>query len=144
MDQDFVQEVKNKKRFLKRYKKHNVRLARLEEKLITLNEQIKSVRTPKLSGMPRGGVPITIEDLIADKEMLEERISNMKSLRLSLKKDILKEIDTLEDVRYAEVLEMYFIDCLSFDDIAEELGYDTRHILRLYKQGIEQLVNSTK
>lgn len=53
---------------------------------------------------------------------------------------VLEEIDTLEDDRYVEVLESFFIDCKSFADIAEDTGYQERHVIRLYSQGIEELV----
>lgn len=141
MSQNIEAEIKRKKRFLYSYKNNKSRLLRLEEKLVLLEHRIESVKSPTLSGMPRGGVPVTLDDLLSDKELLQDRIKQLKSKCRLLKADILKEIDLLEDVRYSDVLELYFIECLSFDSISEDLGYSVRHILNLYKEAIIELVN---
>jgi len=139
MEDHEIQEIEKKKRSLKRYKKNLACIRRLEEKLALLDERIKSVKSPSLSGMPRGGVPVTTEDLIADKMELEERIKRLKRKKSSLKNQILEEIDSLEDPRYCEILEAFFIDCLSLDDIADKEGYTVRHVYRLYSEAVTQL-----
>lgn len=141
MEQNLKTELNRKKRFLKRYKSNRVRIARLEEKRADLDSRIKTVKSPSFSGMPRGGIKVTVEDLIADKIITEERIDNLKAKSKGLKRDILNEIDRLDDVRYTDVLELFFIDCLTFEDIAEELGYTERHIVRLYTDALEVLVS---
>lgn len=139
MEDHEIQEIEKKKRSLKRYKKNLACIRRLEEKLALLDERIKSVKSPSLSGMPRGGVPVTTEDLIADKMELEERIKRLNRKKSSLKSQILEEIDSLEDPRYCEILEAFFIDCLSLDDIADKEGYTVRHVYRLYSEAVTQL-----
>ena len=91
--------------------------------------------------MPRGGIKITVEDLIADKLLTEERIHTLKAKSETIKREILAEIDRLDDVRYTDVLELFFIDCLTFEEIAEELGYNERHIVRLYTEALDVLVD---
>lgn len=140
MSDVFYQEIERKKRSLKRYRKNLACIKRLEEKLDNLNERIKSVRSPNLSGMPRGGVPVTTADLIADKTDLEKRIERLKAKSRELKAAVYEEIDSLEESRYCEVLEARFIDGRTFEDIAEEMGYTERHIYTLYKEAIELLV----
>lgn len=138
--EDFeIQEIEKKKRSLKRYRKNNACIARLEEKLLTLDERIKSVKSPKYSGMPRGGTPVTVEELISDKVHLEKRIERLKIKKNRLKEDILEEIDSLDDPRYCEVLESYMIDCKSIADIAEDMGYTEVHIYNLYRDAIKTL-----
>lgn len=139
MESHEIQEIEKKKRSLKRYKKNLACIGRLEDKLALLDERIKSVKTPSLSGMPRGGTPITSADLIADKIELEERIERLKRKKSDLKRQILEEIDSLEDPRYCEILEAFFIDCLSLDDIADQEGYTVRHVYRLYSEAVTQL-----
>lgn len=134
-----VQEIENKKRSLKRYRKNLACIGRLEEKLFLLDERIKSVRSPNLSGMPRGSTPITVEDLIGDKEELEKRIDRLKKKTRSLKATILSEIDSLEDDRYCEILEAHFIDGLTLEAIADNMGYTERHIYKLYKKALVKL-----
>lgn len=131
-----IQEIESKKRSLKRYKKNKALVGRLEEKLALLEDRLTSVRSPKYSDMPRGGTPVTVEELISDKIELEERIERLKGKGKDLKSEILEEIDTLEDIRYAEVLESYFIDGISLEDIAENEGYTVRHVYRLYSEAV--------
>lgn len=139
METQDIQEIKKKKRSLKRYKINLACIGRLEEKLTLLDERIKSVRSPNYSGMPRGGTPVTIEDLLSDKSDLEKRISRLKDKGRRFKDQILDEIDSLEDPRYCEVLEAYFIDCKTIAQISDEMGYTEVHIYNLYREAVKEL-----
>lgn len=138
-DQTIQEAEKQKKRFLKRYRKNLACIARLEKKLVDLEERLTALRSPNLTGMPRGGVPVSKEDLISDKMDLEDRIKRLKAKSRDLKKSVCEEIDSLEDARYCDVLEAYYIDCLSFEDIADELGYTERYVYDLYAKAISFL-----
>lgn len=139
MEELDIQAIESKKRSLKKYKKNQAKLSRLEEKLRTLDERIQSVRSPRMSDVPRGGTPVTLVDLLADKEELEERIANQKEINREYKRAITKELDRLDNVKHIEVLELFFIDCLSPEEIAEELSYDVRTVYRLYSEGVKAL-----
>lgn len=140
MENNTVQEVKAKKKFLYRYKNNLACIQRLEEKLVLLDGKIKSIRSPNYSGMPRGSTPITVEDMIADKEELEIRIAQLKNKSKRIKREILQEIDTLEDTRYIDLLEAHFIECKTLETIAEDMGYTERYIYTLYKEAINKLI----
>lgn len=133
------QEIERKKRSLKRYRKNRACIERLENKLERLDDRMTTIRSPNLSGMPRGGTPVTIADQMAEKMEIEERIKRLKKKGSKIKAEILAEIDDLDDPRYCEILEAYFIDCLTMEDIAEEMGYNTRHVYRLYSKGVKKL-----
>lgn len=133
------QEAEDKKAYLKRYKKTLALIDRLKSKVAILEDRIGSPRSPNLSGMPRGGTRITDEDLIADKAEIEDRILRLESKASRYKKEILDVIDELDDPRYAEVLESYFIRLKDFETIAEENNYTTRHVARLYSEGINNV-----
>ena len=142
--EDVKIEIKKKKSFLYRYRNNKLRLERLEKKLPLLEDRLTSLRATNLSGMPRGGVPVTMDDLLNDIDLLKERIRKLKIKCDEIKREIIDEIDNLEDTRYSEVLEMYFIERLSFEDISDELGYTERHIKRLYARAINKLVEISK
>lgn len=148
MDDQISQETEalrsKKKRSLKRYRKNVACIERLEKKLVLLDERITSIRSPSFSDMPRGGVPVTIDDLMSDKIDLEDRIKRLKAKSRNLKKSVCEEIDSLEDPRYCEVLEAHFIDGLPIEDIADELGYTERHVNRLYSEAITLLAISSQ
>ena len=141
--QDIETLKSNKKRSLRRYLKSIECIERLENKRVRIDERITSIKSPSYSGMPRGGVPVTIDELISDKMDLEDRIKRLKAKSRDLKNAVCEEIDSLEDSRYCEILEAHFIDGLSFDDIAEEMGYSERHIISLYGDAITILALST-
>lgn len=141
MEELEIQAIESKKRSLKKYKKNSAKLTRLEEKLHALEERITSVRSPSYSGMPRGGTPVTLADLLADKIELEERIARQRIVNHDLRLSILEELDQLDDVKHIEVLELFFIDCLTPEEIAEELNYNVRTVYRLYSEGVKLLTN---
>ncbi len=139
MDLETVRMIEREKRFLKRYKKNIIMINRLRDKLSALNDRIYSVRSPNLSGMPRGGDPVEVADLISDKRELEDRIKRLTDKGRFLRSEILDHIDRLTDPRYADILESFFIDCKDFDTIADETGFSERHVIRLYSEGIYHL-----
>ena len=128
-----------KKKWLGRYRGMGAKISRLKERLETLDQKITGIRSPRLTGMPRGGTPITTADLIADKCELEERLKRLETKRTSIRHEILETIDNLDDEKLSEILEYWFIDCLDVEDIADQLGYTTRHVWRLYSQAIEEI-----
>ena len=138
-DQEIQEIIKKKKRSLKRYRINLSCIVRLEEKLTLLDGRIKSVKSPNYSGMPRGGKPVTTEDLLSDKLDLEKRITRLKDKGKRFKDQRLEEIDSLEDPRYCEVLEAYFIDCKSIAQISEDMGYTEVHIYNLYREAVKEL-----
>lgn len=140
MDEVTVREIERKKKYLKRYKRNVAQIIRLKSKLSILNDRIYSLKSPTLSDMPRGGDPVTIADLISDKQDLEARIERLKVRGRKLKSEILDCIDGLDmDPKYAEVLESFFIDCKDFDQIADEMVFTERHVIRLYSDGIKAI-----
>ena len=136
---DIIQETEVKKRYLRQYRKNRALVNRLKSKIINLDERMTSLRSPTLSDMPRGGTPITNADLIAEKDELTDRLNRLEDKGKKIKAELLDKIDDLDDPRYAEVLESYFIDCKTLEDIADENNYTMRHIVRLYSNAIKSI-----
>lgn len=135
-----MEEIEQKKRWLKRYRKNRQLITRLEEKLQKVDERLYKIKSPNFSGEPRGGPPPTQAELIADKMEIQLRINHLNQRGAQIKAEILDKIDELDDVRYAAVLEAYFIDGLTFEEIAEkETGYTVRHVLRLYGEALNNM-----
>ena len=135
------EKIEEKKNWLRRYRKNRACLGRLEEKLKTLEERMKSAKSPNYSGMPRGGKPVTIDELMSDKIELEQRIERMDTKGCNIKSEILCEIDSLDDVRYAEILELFFVGCMTFEEIAADMGYSVRRVVELYSEAIKKLIS---
>lgn len=138
--EDFeIQERDRKKIFLKRYKKNVALIERLYNKVELLDRRSETLKSPNYSGMPRGGTPITAFDLKDEKNDLLARIERLKKKGEIYKSEILDVIDNLDDPKYAEVLESFFIDCKDLTEIAEEMGYSIRYVKRLYSKGIDMV-----
>ena len=107
-----------KKTYLKRYTKMRVKIDRLSERLGDLDSSV-------------------------DKVLYDEttrRISAMQHDAQMVRTEILSVIDALEIYNELEVIEMYFIDNMTFEEIADEKCYSVRHVIRLYSGGINKLV----
>lgn len=134
-----VRETDRKKQFLKRYKKNIALINRLSEKLQNIDSRLYNIKSPGFSDMPKGGTPITKEDLVSEKTEILERISRLEKKGKKYKREIIDKIDELEDTRYAEILESFFIDCKDLDTIADDNGYTIRHTIRLYSEAIKSI-----
>ena len=133
------QDLEIKKRYLKRYRKNKALIHRLETKVEILEQRITGLRSPKYSDMPRGGTPITKEELIDEKDEIKDRIKRLEVKGKKYRSEILDKIDELDDTRYAEILESFCINCKDLDIIAEDMGYTTRHIYALYSEAIREI-----
>lgn len=131
------EESKINKQYLNRYRRYMKRIDKLEEKLYLIDCDLEGVQTKNITDMPTGGVPLTTDDLLIRKEETKHRIQNLLDLSRRIKYEVFDCIDTLEDDRFAEVLECYFIDRMTFEEIAEKKNYSIRHVGYLYGRGIE-------
>lgn len=132
--------IKQKKRFLKRYRKNQELIERLKSKVDGYDDLLTKLRTSKISDMPRGGAPsLTIEDTLDKKKETLERIDKLTKKGKVFRAEILSKIDELESARHADILEAFCIDCMSFDEIAEEKGYSERRVIAIYSEAIERI-----
>lgn len=139
IDTDIRHDQKFKKRYLNRYRKNITLIERLTDKRDNLEERITGLKSPVISDMPRGGTPVSKEDLIAEKAEIEDRIERLKAKGLDYKREILTVIDDLDDPRYAEVLELFYVKNKDVYEIAESTDYTVRHIYRLYHEAIDMV-----
>lgn len=137
------EETKSNKRYLNRYRRYMKRVDKLEEKLYQIDVQIQGLKGRQITDMPRGGRTLTTNDLLIKKEETEHRIQNLLDRSKRIRYEVFDCIDTLEDDRFAEILECYFIERLTFEEIAEQKNYSVRHVGYLYGKGIELVVRPT-
>ena len=131
--------IRAEKRFLKRYIKNEACRKRLEEKVSTLENRMKGLKAVTISDMPRGGSPISLEDLLIQKEELLERINRVKKKSDKYRKEILAEIDQLDDEREVEILESYYLEDKDIVDIAIEIGYHEKTVGNIFHSAIVNL-----
>lgn len=128
------------KRFLRRYEQNTKKIDVLRTALDEKRSRLYSVSSPKLTGMPRGGVYKTKEDLVAEIENIERRLSRAIKKGQTIKLEILDVIDEVADAKYCRILELYYIEFKTLEQIAEEMNYSYRWIVDLYHQAIQAVV----
>lgn len=100
------------------------------------DERMTSVKSPKLSAMPRGGTAVTIADMVADKDELISRKLKFDTLAKQKREIVQSYIDTVLSVKHNRMLTMHFINCMSIYDIAKKEHYSERHAFRVYKESL--------
>lgn len=128
-------EFKHNKAYLMRYRKIHTKIDRLKDKLNRLNERY-DLKGVSYSSEPSSSVKKTLDDVLAQKEYLENKIDEMVSESIDIRNEIAEKLLDLDNQLEATVLDFYFLEQYSLNDIADELSYSDRQIERLYVDGI--------
>ena len=129
------------KEFLRRARDVDRRVDEALERVERLRARIEAGRMSSITGMPRGGVQDwtqTVDRLIE----LEQRV-NADTRELVRWK--LLAIDAIRAVReqeprLAEVLELYYIDGLRWEDVAKRMGLkDVRWVYELHGRALRRV-----
>ena len=116
---------------------------RLDEKRERIMARLTAGRSANLTGMPRGGRYDWTDSLEAvietDKALndLKEKIRREISDLCRAKREVAAAINAVEDLRYRRVLELRYRNYLEWQDIAERMGYDVRHVTRLHGDALQ-------
>lgn len=128
-------EFKHNKAYLMRYRKIHTKIDRLKDKLNRLNERY-DLKGVSYSSEPSSSVKKTLDDVLAQKEYLENKLDEMISESIDIRNEITEKLLDLDNQLEATVLDFYFLEQYSLNDIADELSYSDRQIERLYVDGI--------
>lgn len=123
------------KRFLLGYRKIMDKIERLEEKLKVLTDRYE-LKAQTYSDEPKGGRPATLEDMVIQKERLESRIAAYYSKSRAIRDKFEKAAEKMDNQTEARILDYYFFEGMTLEQIADELGYTVRHVSRLYHHGL--------
>ena len=119
------------KEFLRRAREVDRRVDEATERVERLRARLESGRMSSLAGMPRGGGADWTAT--ADKLLELERVVNQRTRELvRWKLAAIDAIRAVEEPRLAEVLELYYIDGLTWEQVAQRMGYEVRQIYRLH------------
>ncbi|SUP42280.1 hypothetical protein [Veillonella criceti] len=95
--------------------------------------------TAMLSAEPRGGSKgKDIGDTIVKYQKLTDKLLIKLKEVLHEYKDILAEIDSMENPEFSYLLHAYYINCKTWKQIAQECNYSWRHIMRIKELALEQ------
>lgn len=92
-------------------------------------------RLTHLTGMPRGG-NFDWTDAVSRLIEMDNAINGEIMELCRLKREINATIEAVEDMRYRRVLELRYRNYMRWEDIAEEMGYEVRHVTRLHGEAL--------
>ncbi len=120
---------------------------RIDERIESKLTQIESLRglaarvTSVFSDMPHSSTPDNqrLEKTVAEIIDLKNEInSNIREL-LVLKNDITAMINVIPDIRQRTILEMRYLNFMTWKQIATKIDCDVRHIYRLHGQALVKI-----
>lgn len=118
---------------LSEYKKIKIKILKLMERQKEIEAKY-SLQAQQYSSDVHGGIPLTLEDMLIQKEEINQEILKLEEKAKKIEKDFFKLSLKMENQTYAEILDYYYFSHLSIRAIAHKLNYSERHTRRLLKQ----------
>jgi len=123
------------KEFLRRARSVDRRVDEAQERVKRLRARLESGRMSSVTGMPRGGGSDWTET--ADRLIELEQVVNQRTRELvRWKLAAIDAIRGVEEPREAEVLELYYIDALTWEQVAHRMALDLRWVYRLHGRAL--------
>ena len=123
------------KEFLRRARSIDRRVDEATERVERIRAKLEAGRMSSLTGMPRGGGADWTET--ADRLIELERVVNAKTRELvRWKLAAIDAIRAVEEPRLAEVLELYYVDGLTWEQVAQRMGITERWALILHGRAL--------
>ena len=124
---------------LKQYKRSEMRLEQLEEKLERLNSEILSPKRQIITDMPHGGIVPSMEDkinvLIELKKLYNKEWDELINMRL----DIERAIATIRDLHGRTIMSYRYIDGLNWWEICGKTHYEWDSVHRLHRLALKDI-----
>ena len=119
------------KEFLRQARDADRRIDEAMERLERMRAKLEAGRMSNLTGMPRGGALDWTET--ADRVIeLERRVNARIREMVRQKQAAMDAIDRVEEARLREVLELYYLDGYTWEQVAEQMDMSDRHVKRLH------------
>ena len=126
------------KEFLRRAREVDRRVDEAQERVDWLRARLEAGRMSQITGMPRGGGADWTET--ADKLIeLEQRVNARTRELVRCKLAAIDAIDAVEEARLREVLELYYIDGMTWEQVAQRMGLDLRWVFRLHGKALQKI-----
>lgn len=126
------------KEFLRRAREVDRRVDEAQERVERLRARLEAGRMSQITGMPRGGSgdwTQTVDRLIALEQAVNARTRELVRWKLAA----MDAIDAVEEARLREVLELYYIDGFTWEQVAKQMNTDLRWVYRLHGRALLQI-----
>lgn len=123
------------KEFLRRARDVDRRVDEAQERVDRLRAQLEAGRLSRVTGMPRGGGADWTET--ADRLIeLERRVTTQTKEMVAWKLAVIDAIESVSEMRLREVLELYYLDGYTWQQVAQRMGVDVRTVYRLHGRAL--------
>lgn len=132
-------ENERKKEYLRRYRKAEEELERLDVELRELR-RITALKPMSYDGMPHGsGGAGDLSDFAVKADRLRKKIIKAGYQRIRVFKEIRDRIEALPDEKQKSVLIYRYIKGMGWEEIAVKIGYTYRHTIRIHGYALSAL-----
>lgn len=126
------------KEFLRQIRTVDRRIEETAERLQRIRAKLEAGRMSNLTGMPRGGGVDWTET--ADRVIeLERRLQAQIAEMCRQKQAAIEAIDRVEEAKYREVLELYYLDGYTWEQVTERMSLDKRWVYRLHGKALQRI-----
>ena len=126
------------KEYLRKVRDIDRRIDETLERLQRMRARLEAGRPSNISGMPRGGAvdwTVTADRVIELEQRYNEKIREM----CRLKRAAQDAIDLVEEARLRELLELYYLDGFTWEQVAETMHLDLRWVYRLHGRALMRI-----
>lgn len=123
------------KEFLRRARSADRLIDQATERVERIRARLESGRMSNITGMPRGGAADWTDTANALIE-LERRVNARARDMCRLKRLAMDAIDQVEEARLREVLELYYLDGYTWEQVAAAMHLDIRWVYRLHGRAL--------
>lgn len=133
--EQYKEENDRKKAYLKRY--HAAELAEKE-----IREEIDDLRMNKMfpaliqDGMPHGSSCMDLSEYAAQLDELLTELKDKMEQRIRIRREITQRIEAMRDETEKTVLRLRYIRWMKWEQIAERMGYSSKHVQRIHKKAL--------
>ena len=134
------EELRKKKEYLRGYRKARERQDAIEEELKKVREDCnvpESLRTD--TARDGGGKKRDLSDYFAKIEKIEDELEERYKETVEKRCELAKKIDEISISTERYVIEKHYIYGKTFKEIAEELAYSERHVMRLHEKALKKI-----
>lgn len=126
-----------KKKILGAYRWHKRRIEALNDEL---EAQTAILRSPNLSGAPRGSNPSDLSDTVARFDAIFEKIYREIDREYEALRTITDALNRMTNEAEVTVLTLRYINGMSFDKVAEAISYSRRQTLRIHGDALQHFM----
>ena len=133
-----LKENEEKKEFLNKYLDACKKVERIQSEIDEI-KLLKMYPSSNTDGMPHGNDKGDLSDYIVKISEKEEKLEKFKNVKQIYFLEIMNQIDLIENDTENAVLFYKYIKGMSWEEIADTLGYSVRQIYRYHGSGLLNL-----